>query len=318
MGANPDNKYLKQYSLAANQSSRSRKRSGDQPDQPIHVSSDGEGTSSQVKISSKRRRTIDSEEPPEEKRLKRFRPKCPNAVLERIYRVRSQKMFILNRARDDSQGFPTEVFDVAGTTGNIYQVDICQIPTCTCPDSGKHGTCKHILYVLIKALKAPNDLRYQAALLTSELQQIFDNAPPPSDGKTDDKAGKRKSLREDDCPICYEGFEQGDNNTVFCRAQCGTNLHKECFRQWASQARANSKPVTCVMCRSNWEESEDIDTGHVLSEAKVGEDGYLNVGEALGMPTVRDTSSYHMLGMYRKYGGGYGGSYGFAPRRRRY
>ena len=85
----------------------------------------------------------------EEKRLRRFRSKPPSSYLERLSRVRSQRMFLIDRNKTLSiDGEPQEeVFDIAGTTGNVYQVKICRVPTCSCPDSLKGNQCKHIIYV---------------------------------------------------------------------------------------------------------------------------------------------------------------------------
>src|SRR4051812_38629473 len=75
----------------------------------------------------------------EEKRLKRFRLKAPLSYLERLGRVKTQRMFLIDRNRTTSADgmHEEEVFDIAGTTGNVYQVTITKLPTCSCPDSVK-------------------------------------------------------------------------------------------------------------------------------------------------------------------------------------
>jgi hypothetical protein len=62
-------------------------------------------------------------EEPEEKRLRRFRLKAPITYLERLERVKSQRMFLIDRKRYTSSDgtHEEEVFDIAGSTGNIYQ-----------------------------------------------------------------------------------------------------------------------------------------------------------------------------------------------------
>jgi hypothetical protein len=86
---------------------------------------------------------------PVEKRLRAFRKHAPQSYLERLDRVRSQRMFLIDRERKSSTGgsHEEEVFDIAGTTGNIYQVKIGKVPSCTCPDAKKGNQCKHIVYV---------------------------------------------------------------------------------------------------------------------------------------------------------------------------
>lgn len=85
----------------------------------------------------------------EEKRQKRFRIKPPLTYLERLNRVTTQRMFLIdrNRATNKDGTHEEEVFDIAGTTGNIYQVTIAKVPRCSCPDSMKGNQCKHIIYV---------------------------------------------------------------------------------------------------------------------------------------------------------------------------
>ncbi len=97
---------------------------------------------------SKRARNNKSGEP-EEKRSKRFRQKPPGTYLERLQRVRTQRMFLIDRERGKSEDgtCEEEKFDIAGSTGNVYQVTIGRVPKCTCPDAGKGNQCKHIIYV---------------------------------------------------------------------------------------------------------------------------------------------------------------------------
>jgi len=90
-----------------------------------------------------------SGEPPEEKCLRVFRKHAPKSFLERLERVRSQRMFLIDRERTSGMDSSNEVeaFNIAGTIGNIYQVKIGRIPSCTCPDARKGNQCKHIVYV---------------------------------------------------------------------------------------------------------------------------------------------------------------------------
>lgn len=85
----------------------------------------------------------------EEKRLKPFRKQAPQSYLQRLNRVRTQRMFLIDRERKLSHDgmHEEEVFDIAGTTGNVYQITICKLPKCTCPDNQKGNQCKHVVYV---------------------------------------------------------------------------------------------------------------------------------------------------------------------------
>ncbi|PGH03852.1 hypothetical protein GX51_03840 [Blastomyces parvus] len=78
---------------------------------------------------------------------------------------------------------------------------------------------------------------------------------------------------EADCGICMDPFLEADADTngpdsrrsnnsssqqpelVWCRAQCGGNLHKACFSRWESQCLTDGRPrcaVTCPLCRASW------------------------------------------------------------------
>lgn len=98
----------------------------------------------------KKARTKKKDEPGE-KRLKRFREKPPVSYLERLERVSTQRMFLIDRRRTTSEdgGQEEEVFDIVGSTGNVYQVSVKKVPTCSCPDGRKGNQCKHIVYVYL-------------------------------------------------------------------------------------------------------------------------------------------------------------------------
>ncbi|KAF3930961.1 hypothetical protein ABW19_dt0210631 [Dactylella cylindrospora] len=204
----------------------------------------------------KEKEHVEREEPP---RLKRYRLRCPQAVEQRLERVRTQRMFCLGRARREED--LTEEFKIAGSTGNVYTVTLANIPTCNCPDSKKNGTCKHILFVMSKVLRVRYNLSYQAALLNSEIQEIFENSPVPPQGEPSGTIQTRKPLDEDDCA--------------------------DCFRQWVASKMGGT--VTCVMCRTPWDENsaEEGEYGEILRNAEIGREGYLNVAEQMGLSTYR-------------------------------
>ncbi|KAF4626788.1 hypothetical protein G7Y89_g11365 [Cudoniella acicularis] len=282
----------------------------------------------------------------EEKRLKQFRAKPPRTYLERLDRVRTQRMFLVDRNRTTSScgTHEEEVFDIAGTTGNIYQVTISKVPSCTCPDNGKGNQCKHIIYhgdcrpadqpmtkdlglkvkitvlvwailgVMVNILKARPDLAYQLAFLTTELAEIFANAPvtlqagSAEAATATDKGGQRKPI-EGDCPVCVMEFDESDKSEdiLWCKAACGNNIHRHCFEQWA---RTKSGEVKCVYCRTPWKGDEDS-IKRISKSGSVNADGYVNVASELGLSGDRDMSSYHPYWVQREYGGYYGGRRGY-------
>jgi hypothetical protein len=85
-----------------------------------------------------------------EKRLLQFRERAPYKFQDRLDRAISQPMFLIDRERKlNSDGtHEVEKFDMAGSTGNIYEVMIDKKPKCTCMDARIRGNqCKHIIYV---------------------------------------------------------------------------------------------------------------------------------------------------------------------------
>lgn len=233
----------------------------------------------------------------------RVRKQAPQKYTTIAYRATTQRMVVIDRRRPNNDDCPhgkphcpMEEVDLAGSTGNIYTVRITHVPECTCPDFriNRNPQCKHILYVLLKVLKAPEPLHYQAAFLTSELDEMFDHAGPlPTETvHAEDKDGKRKPI-EGDCPICCEELSQETEAIVWCQAACGNNLHKTCFDQWA--ATKGHDQVTCPYCRTQWQ--NEVDGSALKGMAKAGpknKDGYVNVAAQVGMSTRRDYSSYNV------------------------
>ncbi|KAF2209451.1 hypothetical protein CERZMDRAFT_13911, partial [Cercospora zeae-maydis SCOH1-5] len=252
-----------------------------------------------------------------EKRLRVFRKRAPQAYAEIRHRALTQRMIIIDRERasppadlepDSPDNHPTETVSLAGTTGNIYHITISRLPSCDCPYAKKGHQCKHIIYVLHRVLRVREDLEYQLAFLSSELRDIFSQAPPlpckvAEKNNTDGEMnGNRKPLEGEDCPICMEEFEtdgkgkaKSREDVVYCKAACGNNVHKECFKQWA-RAKKGQGRVTCPFCRSPWEDDEgegSMDLKGLAKAGKVNEEGYVNVARQLGLSGQRDYSTYN-------------------------
>jgi hypothetical protein len=98
------------------------------------------------------------------------------------------------------------------------------------------------------------ELNFARALLTSELETIFAEAPLAPNSIANPRireaharaTGKITALTpstssantnrrmpgpDDDCPICYESMHGVHENTLSFCADCGNALHKECFQQ---------------------------------------------------------------------------------------
>ncbi|KAJ5176368.1 RING finger domain protein [Penicillium canariense] len=238
-----------------------------------------------------------------EQRPRRWRNRPPQSYLERLKRVSLTRMFVVGQVVGGTEEDPEFHFDVVGSTGNIYKVVIGKQPTCDCPDGRKGNQCKHICYVLLKALKPRPELQYQLGFVSSELREMYEGSPLSRIKATatsdQDHDGKRKPV-EGDCPICFMEFEAKDE-TIWCKAACGNNIHKACFDQWAATSRAQG-PVRCVYCRTNWKfDSDDLDIENIRKTGTIGADGYINVAERFGLSPQRVRIIFNMITTYSQW-----------------
>jgi len=69
----------------------------------------------------------------------------------RISRAVNQRMYLIEM-KDTSSSDTALVytFSLLGSTGNLYEVIISNVPSCTCPDFLKGNVCKHIIFVYVK------------------------------------------------------------------------------------------------------------------------------------------------------------------------
>lgn len=235
----------------------------------------------------------DPDAPVQEKRARIFRKRAPQSYLDVRERALTQRLTVLSRERCGTDDVPEEKVIIAGSTGNVYMISIGLVPSCDCPHARKGNQCKHIIYVMLRVLKAREEIAYQLALVSSELREVMRNAPPIPGTETEKQSedGNRKPI-EGECPICYDELD-GMEDIVYCKTSCGNNIHKVCMQNWVAAARNNA---TCPYCRAKW------DTDAVLA-SKVGnintsglqrnEEGYINVASQLGLPGFRDYSTYY-------------------------
>ena len=140
-----------------------------------------------------------------------------------------------------------------------------------------------------------NDLVTQAYLAAS---QPGGSASASTSALPATLAGKRRPIKEDDtCPVCFEDiFEERDqtSNFVYCELSCGNVVHRECFQTAARAKVAQGQAVTCIYCRADWPKSDPMAVAAGGGAGAVRKDeGYLNLGQQLGISPERDTSSYY-------------------------
>ncbi|KAF1955528.1 hypothetical protein CC80DRAFT_594271 [Byssothecium circinans] len=197
----------------------------------------------------------------EEIRKRPYEPEPTTAFEAKKARSLSEPLRFLNRERCDMDEAPRETFTIAGSMGNHYTVKIRHVLACSCPDfTYRRNSCKHIIYTLLKVLKVSpeSSLLHQIALTSAGLTSIFDAAPaaPHIDLTDTDADGvddpKRKSIEDQECPICYSEFEPGKERIAYCKSFCGNNVHQICIDLWLSSQRSMYGKSTCPYCRHDW------------------------------------------------------------------
>ncbi|KAE8688982.1 carotenoid cleavage dioxygenase 8 [Hibiscus syriacus] len=172
-------------------------------------------------------------------RPNRSRPqfKPPQPVIERITRALRHPLFLLHRS--DSN------FVVLGATRNVYTVKLSSTPTCTCPD--RTIPCKHILFVLIRALGVSIDdtCLLRRTLRPCRLSRILETSTSP-------EALARAGLRERFHQIFSERKKHGETGDVK-EIEEGT-VCPVCLEKTKSRGR---RSANCVLYRARWSSDQE-------------------------------------------------------------
>ncbi|GME28894.1 e3 ubiquitin-protein ligase zswim2 [Neofusicoccum parvum] len=116
-------------------------------------------------------------------------------------------------------------------------------------------------------------------------------APSPSSPPCSDSHAQRKST-DDDCPICQATLASTPlASLVWCKAQCGTNLHRACWVRWEREASSlrGRASLSCVYCRAPWPQPCHHDTTTLppysfWSAAAPSSDNDIDDADAAGTP----------------------------------
>jgi len=153
----------------------------------------------------------------------------------RIHRAKTQRIYLINRNVNDDFA----MFEVMGTTGNIYFVELDGNPTCTCPDhSQRKSRCKHILFMLAKLFNVPDP--YKEEFTTKEIKKYIKKYKEKLQQFTVDYDydtnfdGSKiiidvgAKCTDDDCVVCMDPLSNGEKY-VYCKNFCGRCLHVDCY-----------------------------------------------------------------------------------------
>ena len=162
----------------------------------------------------------------------------------------TQKLFIIESKSDYD-------YVIMGSTGNVYDVTISNIPTCTCPDFTTRGNrCKHIYFIMMKIMKVINDDREEYSdddiaqmVLNKNLNPLFYINDKIKEKYTKIISNMGSSLAkgvDDLCPFCLDDIDNGEEYE-FCKQECNKCVHIECFNMWCKKNEA-----ICVFCKKPW------------------------------------------------------------------
>lgn len=197
---------------------------------------------------------------------------------KRYDKINTERFFWLAASIDDQQ----YTLDISGSTSNVYTVTIHRNRKriqCNCPDSTnwarRYGcVCKHCCFVLCRVLRVvtrgsefwntrlfDNEtmtridhaverlLKYGSEFTSEELTKRYQNII--SKLKNSAFEDVDKSRISDDCPICFDTFDESDLSKIVACPICKNVIHTECMKRWIQSGSNKS----CVYCRSDiWQQ----------------------------------------------------------------
>ena len=149
-------------------------------------------------------------------------------------------------------------FAVFGATGNVYECDVCAVPSCDCPDftGGRRGgpgtpgsrVCKHLLWLYMRVLGVPRDdpLLCQTALTQAELARLL-AAPSAAQRATLAAREAREAYRRSTAARDGDDATLGvlEDDPVLC----------------APVARKDARKETCPVCFDDVVDAADAAAG---------------------------------------------------------
>lgn len=204
-------------------------------------------------------------------------------------RALTDRLFLVDTREGESEY--KMIFDVMGSTGNLYTVAFSSKPTCTCPDFVRRKSkCKHIYFIHLKALKGTHGKK---RFSNKELKDLFSNIPSKTsqllvsenlreayqklqnENQSTSEEIRREISPEDICPVCLEDLNEGESD--FCRYGCGKSIHRVCYEMWTMKNQA-----TCVYCRADWiREKTNKFKGNYINLLDLGRSNNIREGEEL-------------------------------------
>ena len=193
--------------------------------------------------------------------------------LIRIDKIYDQPIYLLKKSQEDNKF----VFEVCGTTKNIYKVQIYKYSKmifCNCPDSKSYAkqngvVCKHSCFILLKVLNLINSDDFFKMLLFDDKQLEFIKNEfnklefTENDYIKMDYVNKFNELPEDKiitkkdmelfCLICYDDLDDTENKKLNNQCKyCLKIFHNKCINKWLSLGNNNCPHCRNIMKSNNY------------------------------------------------------------------
>jgi len=184
----------------------------------------------------------------------------------RIDKIYDQSIYLLKKSQEDNKF----VFEVCGTTKNIYKVQIYKYSKmiyCNCPDAKSYAkqngvVCKHSCFILLKVLKLINSDDFFKMLLFDDKQldfiknefnklELIENEYIKMDyvNKFNELPEDKiiiKTDMESFCLICYDELDDIENKKFNNQCKyCFKIFHNKCINKWLNLGNNN-----CPHCRN--------------------------------------------------------------------
>ncbi len=87
--------------------------------------------------------------------------------------------------------------------------------------------------------------------------------------------GLESEGKDETCFVCFGDLVDSEERVVFCKAQCGKNIHEVCIKRCLESAKERGQEESCPLCRVRW-----IDDKMLLAQAKQKKEDIKNATNA--------------------------------------
>jgi hypothetical protein len=198
---------------------------------------------------------------------------------KRFDKLSTDEIYLLEHQQQNSSASSFYEFTIAGSTRNVYKVNLLDSgkTSCNCPDFLGHAkragcVCKHVCFVMSRVLKYKNVSFYDShnfeveivKKLCSQLNvetidsclvnlSLSEKYVERKDNQI--KFDKYREIKEgDECPICYTDLVVDSPELVIGCPTCLGAVHRKCMEKWLTNKKS------CCYCRNRvWENYGEVE-----------------------------------------------------------